>query len=389
MKHIKVSLTIVFCILIFILTSCGTEDSPPSDGRIENSINDITQNDFVTMDIPEDANVIFGSSEYLIYSQILDLSAGEKLLFRRYDISTGNTTDIIEVSYPYMSGKAGIVYDDYLYAVGTISCQETLNVYKINVWSGEHSIVKTLDGQYTYVDFAVTDQLIALLSVEMNDLGETVYQVESINRDNGTDEVVTVERYSESVGNCITCIDAVKDHIYAYMITIDSEKLAYQIIDFNVASGESIVYPLDLSTFFESQGTINNDSILTLKKVGTSFILNSINGRILIINQENGKLATIEIPEDLYRKIPGGYHLLYNSHPGETTCYIVSDTNEPSIYVYDSKHKTVSSISMEKDPNSSYHFLQAFDHKIMVRKDAGDSAQTYYFSCNVSAENCT
>jgi len=369
---------------IFFVCSCGYNNSDPTqehetpipdlitpENHNEVSSRVIPTDQLSIVDIPSASNVRFFDKDNIIYSLAPEGSEQMYNLLYKYDINTGETKQLAKVSFPSMSTGSVVVHENNLYVIGASQDYEC-EVLKIDMETCAYQVISQSHSFYSYIT-QLGDNIILFTVTEENDA--TIYRIDSINLLDLKSRNIVEKKYENDTGYCITCIDTDSTYIYAYEVMIGKYDTSDQIVTYTNEGQVIAEYLLDLSEFISIENNLSTDSVFTLKKINNYFILNTINGRVCIMMLDGDNVYPKQIPDNLYKEIPSGYHLLKNGFTGNNV-YIASNGNDPKIYIFNAGSGEFVGLSFLED--FWYICTKSYDDQILIRQESIDGINKFY-----------
>lgn len=323
--------------------------------------------------IPQDANIKFFDKEYVVYSLASEQSETMEVKLYLYHIASSEIQYITNIVFPNSYSNAALIYDNYLFVIGSLQNGPT-GVHKIDMNTMKSTVILEVKENAGFTSIYQAGENIILYYICPSNDGNMAYKIFSI--DYTTLKYTEITKvFSNGEGTCISCIYAEDDHIFSYEIIMENDHLQYKVVVYTLNGDIVAEYPLDLSGFIEVEGKKSSDSVIALCKKGNYIILNTINGRVYVL--DIAEQTAHNIPKNLFEKIPSGYRLFNGSSMGRNI-YIISNAHEPQIYLFDTSTGEFIGTSIVAPSSEQFRYISCYQNLFLVEVQYNGEATEFY-----------
>lgn len=242
----------------------------------------------------------------------------------------------------------------------------------------------TADTVFSYI-FSSNDKLV-LFCIDAINAKDTEYSIRVIDIENDEVTVIAKQIANSEYGTAISSIDVDNGYIYAFLVSNSKGTPAYSIEKYDLKGNVCDKINLKLEHFLEYTD-INNkedqetDMVFDLYVGGEYFILNTINGRVNIFEQEEGEVHSIDVPKEMYEKFPSSYKYLSSLGNGRSAYFVNAFTGHHTLYLFDYSMGKFTPIDFPYNSNCMYFYVrnQKGDLVIKVIDMAHDDQTSYYY----------
>lgn len=404
----KLIFLIVTLIGVLLLEACSSMEqesnsevlmSPTLSTESTIDTTTISYNDFQTLDIPPEANILYFGLNTIVYAIELENSPNPEYPNQSiyiFDAKENNCKQIVELQNAGVNLGSAVFSDNQIYLaysfLGSIS-----RLLRFDVKDAEIEVLLEWTEDTLICNTYLAQNMLILHRIEFaGDI--TNYIIDGF--DLNSHEWSHIEKKSCKMGNevangtVLACIATDDTHIYGLLKEIDGENVNSFIVSYNLISEKVEMQPFGLEEFesipdfsFDKSSDIvgaveaNNDTIFSMFSEHGYLIFETLNGRIAMQQrQKSGQLSIVKLPKDLYQNYLSGYHFLEYSGNGAEKAYFMNTYAETNnLYIFDYQTQRISSATLPIDEKDAIQYYRNITGDLLaLRINMENDTGAYY-----------
>ena len=288
----------------------------------------------------KDANILYFDDEYLVYTvgktNMKNVDTSNESIYVR-DQNTQKTKKVLEVEYcNTSSGDVEVCAGKLYYHIYCLEEEGEKNyLIEIDMKKAKGRLYEISSSNVPLVFLTTTDAGVYTLGVNDENSKQTYHRVELLNK--GKASVVAQTIYPSETNEYIGAMCGEGKYLYLYG---EGEDKSY-VTKLN-GDGETLnPYEIDINEYLKmpsiekDSDEYERDTVWNFVKKGDYYILGTINHRVCIFREVNGKLEEIEVPEAL-RNFEEGVDIINEHESGKYVFF--QETFGKRLYIFDSNN---------------------------------------------------
>ncbi len=339
-------------ICIFMLSSCSADTSMSDTGEFYQ---------LHELDNHQDASIPLCTEESIYFYEITENEKLDNTVFTLYEQNMKDNSVRLSGTIDgfYMTAGSSVLLEDGLaFTVCTKEGDELTNCLYCYT-DGTLSRVYTWDSNIpmSYIS-RISEKELALFypCSEARDGEEAyIYRILRVNLTEHTGEEIARFRYNitEGEGEIVPAVDYGNGLFHIFVKSVQGSGSSYSICSLDADGEKTAEYSIDLEDFLYLEPVSSYDSVYRIRRLeGGLFVLQTINSRVIIFEETDGRLVQVDAPECL-RAFPEGYKIAEScgGHPGEI--YFVNMFQDHLIK-FDTFSGQFTESRIEKEDDESY-----------------------------------